>query len=176
MKHPINFIRWFFNFFDGKNTAPEAWEVRCSEKRGDERKIACEQPASGYATVQRFHRLPSWIVHDSGRLRGGKTLPELIFSIPAETLPQFRRYHRSGKHHKPCSGEDGKLQSRDIAVANEYFWISFDSVVVKHRENSVCTVAAADGEDGFHLRVGEHSVDISCTMIVCARQIAMFFV
>jgi hypothetical protein len=68
--------------------------------------------------------------------------------------------------------EQRVVQRGDVAVAEERLGVGADGGVIEQRQEAAGAVAAAQGEDGFHFRVGEESVQIGRAFGVAAGEVA----
>src|SRR6266446_5968631 len=78
--------------------------------------------------------------------------------------------------HRPMKcNEIGLLQERavqrsNIAVANKYFWISPNHLIIEQWQKSRGSVTSAHAEDRLHFGVAEHAHQIPDSFIIAARQ------
>ena len=106
-------------------------------------------------------------------MSGSQQFPKKIFCERVHLLDHLHGEHRTRKGDKACFPKDGHLEGRDVAIANENLWASFDQRIINPSKDSRRSVSSSNSDDRFHMLVCKHRIEIRRPICISSGEVTV---
>ena len=117
--------------------------------------------------------LVRWIREADRFLTEIQRLKEALFRVCIEMLSHIGADHRSVEGDEVSIHLKSRQDVCDVAVSDENLGICADHIEIKKFHDLRASVSATHTEDGVHLRVCEHRVDVISALLCFASEIVV---
>src|SRR5579863_380659 len=173
-QHAVDTVGFLVNVLEEQDPAARFDLVGCAHGGRDQREIAADQRSARLARPHRAHgvRGPQRVGirrvgYTPERLRLKQRLAKAGLCVGSEA----RECDGTVKRHQVREFLDGEMQCRDVAVAQEDFWIGPDQGVVDAVEKLRRAIAAADREHALDFGIAKRSMQIVDALVDRAAQV-----